>query len=183
MLISRSYCRQKISTLSGHIDTVHCVKAVSSLRAISSSRDSTIQIWNIVTGKCHRVLEGHTKTVRTLAVCDDKVVSGSYDRTARAWSLEKDECTFVMRGHENQIYSVVCDKKIVVTAGVGEDVRIWDVNSGYVCLKFPSWAFKFFCLLRFLLLTTFRSLLTVLKVPTTVVTCLNSCLLYLSLVM
>jgi len=43
-----------------------------------------------------------------------------------------------MRGHENQIYSVVCDKKIVVTAGVGEDVRIWDVNSGYVCLKFPS---------------------------------------------
>lgn len=131
-----SHLSQEISTLSGHTSTVRCVKAVSSNRAISSSRDSTVRIWNIVTGECQAVLEGHTATVRTLAVYNDIVVSASYDGTARIWSLEKKECIHILKGHEGQLYSIVCDGKRIVTAGLGGDVRIWGIESGYIYLLF-----------------------------------------------
>jgi len=126
-----------ISILNGHTDTIRCVKAVASDRAVSSSRDFTIRVWNIITGECQAILEGHTGTVRTLAYNKNILVSASYDSTARIWSLENQEpinqeCIHVLRGHKGQIYSAVCDEKKVVTAGLGGEVMVWEIMTGYV---------------------------------------------------
>ena len=127
-----------ISTLSGHTDTIRCVKAVASNRAVSSSRDSTIRVWNVVNGECQAILEGHTGTVRTLAFNSNILVSASYDSTARIWSLENQECLHVLSGHKGQLYSVVCDEKKIVTADIGGEVRIWEIMSGYVDVCFEA---------------------------------------------
>lgn len=125
-----------VSTLNGHTSTIRCVKAISSQTAISGSRDSNIRIWNILTGECEGVLEGHTASIRSFTVYNNMVVSASYDGTARIWSLEKKECIHILKGHKEAIYSVVCDGRKIVTGGLGGEARIWEIQSGYVFLLF-----------------------------------------------
>lgn len=142
-----SCARQEVSTLSGHTSTVRCVKTVSSNLTISSSHDTNIRIWNIPTGECEGVLEGHLVTVRSLAIHNDVIVSGGFDGTARIWSLEKKECLYVLKGHEGRLYSVVCDGRRSVTAGLDREVRVWDIQSGYVFLSFLATGLEFLLLL------------------------------------
>ncbi len=44
-------------------------------------------------GQVLKVLEGHTDTVRAVAISADgaKIVSGSFDKTVRVWSMETGE--------------------------------------------------------------------------------------------
>jgi WD40 repeat protein len=70
--------------MEGHMSTVRCLKVLDGRPiAISGSRDTTIRIWDISTGRQLRVLEGHENSVRCLEVSGNKLVSGSYDNTCR----------------------------------------------------------------------------------------------------
>jgi len=89
-----------------------------------------MRIWNIETGECEAVLEGHTKTVRNLAIHQDLLVSASYDNTARIWSLDTKECVRVLQGHTSNMYSVVFDGKRIVTGSLDTTARVWEPASG-----------------------------------------------------
>ena len=79
--ISGGY-REEKQKLSGHSSTVRWVKALSSSTLVSASRDTTVRIWDVKTGECTAVLEGHTATIRALAAHGDTLVSASYDGDA-----------------------------------------------------------------------------------------------------
>jgi F-box and WD-40 domain protein CDC4 len=115
--------RKQVPLLHGHGSTARCVKALSDGRAISSSRDTTLRIWNIETGDCEGVLEGHTQTVRTFAIHGNIMASGSYDSEGRVWSLQTKECFHALKGHESQIYSVAFD-------GRGLSQEVWTRSLG-----------------------------------------------------
>ena len=77
--------------------SVYCLDFDSS-RIISGSRDRTIKVWCIKTGKCVASFEGHTGSVLCLkferdwdlgsdGVCRGFMVSGSSDCTVRVWDL------------------------------------------------------------------------------------------------
>jgi F-box and WD-40 domain protein CDC4 len=132
--------REKTIALYGHSSTVRHVKAISASEVISSSRDSTLRIWNIKTGECGGVLEGHTGTVSSFAVHGDLVALASYDCDGRLWSLESQECVHILKGQESQIYSVAFDGTRVVTGSLDQTARVWDPKSGYVlpCFKLAA---------------------------------------------
>jgi WD40 repeat protein len=53
-----------------------------------------VRVWDLQTGRCRAVLEGHTGAVDSVAVSADgrTAVSWSYDRTARVWDLQTGRC-------------------------------------------------------------------------------------------
>ncbi|KAG6380155.1 hypothetical protein JVT61DRAFT_8244 [Boletus reticuloceps] len=87
----------RVLRIDGHRDSVYCLDFDSS-RIISGSRDRTIKIWCIKTGKCVASFEGHTGSVLCLkferdwdlgsdGVCRGFMVSGSSDCTVCVWDL------------------------------------------------------------------------------------------------
>jgi WD40 repeat protein len=63
-------------------------------RAVSWSGDRTARVWDLSSGQCTAVLQGHTGGVRGVAVtADGRAVSCSDDGTARVWDLSSGRCT------------------------------------------------------------------------------------------
>jgi len=66
---------------------------------VSGSTDRTLRVWNADSGECIHVLQGHTSTVRCLAMHGDNVVSGSRDGTLRVWDVIEGTHLHVLIGH------------------------------------------------------------------------------------
>ncbi len=60
-------------------------------RALSGSDDKTVRLWDVETGRCLRVLEGHTHYVRSVAWSADhrRALSGDYSGGIRVWDLSE----------------------------------------------------------------------------------------------
>jgi len=117
-------------TLQGHTSTVRGIKMVSETTVISSSRDSTVRVWDLSSGECRKVLEGHENSVRAMAIHEDLVVSASYDKDARIWNWKKGECLKILKGHTQKLYAVEYDGKVIATSSMDCDIRVWDPVSG-----------------------------------------------------
>ena len=79
----------KPQTLGEHSDKVNAVAVVNGRRAISTSDDRTLRVWDLETGQTLRVFEGHSARVNGVAVVDlQHVVSACNDGTLRLWDLE-----------------------------------------------------------------------------------------------
>jgi WD40 repeat protein len=73
------------------------VRVLPGRRAISASWGNTLSLWDLVSGQCVRVLEGHSRPVYSLAVLpNNRAISTSFDRTLRLWDLASGRCLRVM---------------------------------------------------------------------------------------
>src|SRR5437764_471438 len=77
-------------------------------RALTGANDCTVRLWDVETGQCLRVLEGHTERVRSVAWSADQrhVLSGSADKTVRLWDVETGRCLRVLEGHTITVRSL-----------------------------------------------------------------------------
>ncbi|BFZ58914.1 Mitochondrial fission protein [Savitreella phatthalungensis] len=57
---------------------------------VTASLDDTTRVWNLATGKCTTMLEGHAASVRCLQLDDGIVVTGSADAKLKVWDLTSD---------------------------------------------------------------------------------------------
>jgi len=73
--------------LGEHADDIHSMMlAMDETTVITGSRDKTVKIWDVRSGKCLRTLEGHENTIWSMALTlDGKVITGSSDHTIRIW--------------------------------------------------------------------------------------------------
>ena len=76
--------RKHLITLSGHVDSVECVKWGGENLLYTASRDRTIKVWNAEhnnnLGKLVRTLQGHGHRINTLALSSDYVCrTGPFD--------------------------------------------------------------------------------------------------------
>ena len=53
-------------TLTGHSNFVYSLKLLADNNLESGSRDNSIQIWDVDTGKCTKTLNGHSSFVYSL---------------------------------------------------------------------------------------------------------------------
>jgi mitochondrial division protein 1 len=56
---------------------------------VTAALDDTVRVWDLNSGRCMGLLEGHKSSVRCLQVDDDIVATGSMDASIRLWDLSK----------------------------------------------------------------------------------------------
>ncbi|XYA01755.1 ribosome assembly [Meyerozyma guilliermondii] len=80
-------------TLSGHTNSVSCVKWSGSNLIYSASHDKTIRAWDISAGgKCLQILKSHAHWVNHLAISTDHALrSGGFDHTGTTAKLSQAE--------------------------------------------------------------------------------------------
>ena len=101
-------------TLTGHTDKISCVIQLADLRLASSSKDKTIRIWNLISGKCELVLEGHTDYVfnicqlkATSSLTPGNLASGSFDKSIKIWNLVSGACLMTLVDHARTVRCVL----------------------------------------------------------------------------
>ena len=108
---------------------------VQGKRIVSVSRDGTMRVWDLETGECEHVLEGHADNVHSIAVHGNIIISGGYDKTARLWDATTGQQLQLLEGHGQKISSVASDGKLAISGSLDSSIRIWSVENGYVVLE------------------------------------------------
>ena len=111
-------------------------------RALTSGEYPLIRLWDVETGTCLRILQGHTGAIFSLAWSANqyRVISGADDKTIRLWDVESGDCIKEFKGHTDKLRQVVwsADEQNVLSAAFDKTVRLWDVSTGRCLRKFEG---------------------------------------------
>jgi WD40 repeat protein len=113
-----------------------CYNSDSSLIA-TAGENGHIQLWDLESKKCERILTGHLSRVRTVRFSQ----SGKYfcsageDKFVKIWSAENYKCLVHLDGYTNQIGSADFDSSGEKILSGSEDggIRIWNLDGK--CIK------------------------------------------------
>jgi len=113
------------------------------LQAVSSSEDSSLQLWTVPTGQ-KKVLTGHESWVHALCYSIDgqQLVSGGCDGKIIWWSVKGETQAIVRKidAHLGWIRGVAISPDNTTLASVGNDkiVRLWSMTSGEKICELPG---------------------------------------------
>lgn len=120
-----------------HRGEITCLIVCESPRgvfAVSGSSDMTLRKWCLQTGKCLATMEGHTKTVKDVAILPsgNACISASLDRTVRIWNLNTGHCSKTLKGHEDGVWCVTltASGSMAVSGSKDDLLKVWDISSG-----------------------------------------------------
>ena len=131
--------------LKGHSGPVLCAKELVDGRAVSSSQDHTIRVWDIEGETCVRVIEtGPIGVVYSLVPLSDGrrlCGAGMLDEgvSARVWDLLSGDEVLVCRGgHQGYVSAAIAvtgrdgerERERLCTGGEDGDLRVWDLSTG-----------------------------------------------------
>jgi WD40 repeat protein len=98
-----------------------------------TSKNFSLQGWDIVKGEEKFALPGHTATVNQVVLTPDEkfAVSVSDDRTIRMWDLNQQKQTRVLKGHRSAVTSVTISPggQVAYTGGADRQIMVWDLNT------------------------------------------------------
>jgi WD40 repeat protein len=101
---------------------------------ISAGRDSTINLWNTVTGKRSKILTGHENPIRTVAVSPDGnlLASGAEDTRIALWNVGSGKLLRLLEGNAGFVNSVAFSPEGKTLASGTDKTQIvfWDVATG-----------------------------------------------------
>ncbi|PPR00534.1 hypothetical protein CVT24_005508 [Panaeolus cyanescens] len=99
---------------------------------VSGGCDKVVRVWEARSGLCIYVLHGHTSTIRSLRVLDNRpiAITGSRDSTLRVWDIQKGKCLHVLEGHEASVRCLDVSGNIVVSGSYDTTCRVWNVDTG-----------------------------------------------------
>lgn len=96
--------------------------------------DCTIRVWNLENGMIEHTLEGHKKSVYSVAITPDgkAAVSASGDHTIKIWDLESGELIRTITGHEGEIRTVAITPNgmHVISGSDDRTLRVWNLETG-----------------------------------------------------
>ncbi len=125
----------------GHYESVKSVAFTPDGRyLLSGSRDKSIKLWELSTGRELRSYPGHESTINDLVLMPDgqHFISSSADKTAKMWNIASGELIKTFAGHTNYLTSVAVspDGRYLLTAGFDWEAILWDINSGKELRRF-----------------------------------------------
>ncbi|MFI5397177.1 MAG: TIR domain-containing protein [Candidatus Binatia bacterium] len=107
-------------------------------RVLTGADDKTVRLWDLETGRCLRVLKGHTEPVWSIAWDTDqrRVLSAARDNSVRLWDVKTGRCLRVLEGHTGSVHNVAWsgDQRHALSGSNDNSVRLWDVETGR-CLR------------------------------------------------
>ena len=125
-----------ISTLTGHIDRVHCIDFNNDGSLLASGgRDNTIVFWDMVNGSSRIIQLAHAEEVRKIAFSKDgnTLVScgGWDDPIVKLWDVDTGQMIKTLIGHGYTVLDVAFtpDGKTLATGSPDGTVMLWDYPS------------------------------------------------------
>jgi len=97
----------------GHFSAVTSVAfSLDGQYALSGSRDHTLKLWNVLSGREIRTFKGHTDVVSSVSYTPDGrfAVSASWDKTVKMWDVATGALVRDMQGH--------AEKRFLATAAM-----------------------------------------------------------------
>ena len=94
----------------------------------SGSRDKTIKLWEVKSGRCVINLVGHDDWVTDLVFHPSGryLLSVSDDKSLRCWDLSNGRChKKLMAAHNHFISSIDMKGKFVVTGSIDNTAKVW----------------------------------------------------------
>ena len=119
----------------GHSDAVSSVAISPDGRiALSGSRDKTIKLWDVATGREMKTFAGHSGDVNSVAFSPDgrTALSGSDDKTVKLWDVGTGHELKTFIGHSWPVHSVAFspDGRIALSGCLDGTLKLWDIASG-----------------------------------------------------
>lgn len=120
-----------VTVLKGHTAPVRAVTGYANI-LISGSYDSTARVWDLRTGECKWVLEGHTGKIYSCVydVKRNRCYTGSIDNTLRIWDLNTGETIAILEGHQILVGLITSSDNVLVSAAADSTIRLWDPDTG-----------------------------------------------------
>jgi predicted NACHT family NTPase len=115
-----------------HFDSIESVDISSDgKKFISASRDNTIKLWDVSTGKLLRTFKG-TGYRGLLSPNGKIIISASYDNTIKLWDVFSGNLLRTLAGHSDSITSLTIsqDNKMLVSSSWDKSIKIWDISTG-----------------------------------------------------
>jgi WD40 repeat protein/tRNA A-37 threonylcarbamoyl transferase component Bud32 len=132
--VPRPAPRQEVRRFTGHTDAVWAAAlSPDGLRLASGSKDRTVRLWEVETGRELRCLADLGQEVRAVAFSPDgRLLLAACGSSLRLWDADtgKEEGRFV--GHTDLVRDVAFlgDGGRAVSCGEDRTVRVWDVPAG-----------------------------------------------------
>jgi WD40 repeat protein len=122
----------KKCALSGHVGEIQGALALSDGRILSFSSDSTLRIWDRLTGEPLGVLRGHTAAVTgALSLPNGRAVSWSVDGTLRIWDLADGQSVAAPVGHASRVTGTLAlSGGYHLSWGLDRTLCAWDITTG-----------------------------------------------------
>ncbi|XP_062448106.1 F-box and WD repeat domain containing protein 10B [Rhea pennata] len=117
---------------------------------LSASFDLSIRCWDIYSGVCMKIFNGHSGTITCLDLYKHKFVSGAKDGMVKVWDLESRKCLKTLK-HNNIVWVVKMDSTRIVSGCDKGLVKVWYADTGTLikvleghqgpvkCLSFDQW--------------------------------------------
>jgi WD40 repeat protein/serine/threonine protein kinase len=121
---------ETVARFSGHEGAVFKAAFSPDSRFLAScSRDRTVRVWQIDSGKC-QVLRGHTDEVYAIAFHPDgtRLATAGRDGAVWLWDLARGEEVVRLPGHKSYVWSLAFspDGRTLVSGSGDFTVRLWD---------------------------------------------------------
>ena len=126
-LLDNGNCKH---VLAGHGDRIYSTALnFNTKRCYSGSMDSSINVWDIESGKLLHTLEGHSSLVGLLELSGEYLVSAAADSTLRVWNPKSGDNICKLEGHSGAITCFQHDS-LKIVSGSERMLKLWDINSG-----------------------------------------------------
>ena len=118
----------------------YVIGTVSGGESFTGGEDNNIRIWQIHTGECCYVLNGHTAAITGAAFSPDgkHLASSSKDATVRIWDVATGTCVKILTGHTDLVNFVVyhpdSQRQLLASCSHDETIRLWNPETGE-CVK------------------------------------------------
>ena len=124
-----------LQTFYGHEKGVRTVAfSTDDKRIASGSADTTIRLWDVVSGAHLNTLTGHSDSVNSVVFSPNgkSIASGSSDETIRLWDAVNGTHLNTLRGHSKCVNSVAfsLDSTCIASGSNDNTIRLWDAVNG-----------------------------------------------------
>lgn len=119
-----------VRTLRDHTMTITDLD-VNGPDLLSSSGDGTIRKWDLGTGRCTTILQGHRGAVNTIRRDGSRLISGGNDAIVNVWDLEKGTTVSRLNGHKSSIKALRFEADMMVSIEWGWAL-FWDLRSAKI---------------------------------------------------
>lgn len=96
--------------------------------------DGTVYLWEVHSGRCRRILQGHADRVRAVAFHPQRplLASSSADAAIKLWDLQSGECLRTLSEHRGAVLSLAFNPDGTTLASGSYDgtIRLWDPATG-----------------------------------------------------